>query len=140
MSFDAEFYDNDDDTFTVFSVDSDVSGGSIVFRKSSGSVQWYHNTSSGATARLVTSTQDYTIGRHTYSLVFDGSTFSMYCDGAIISSRDSDDFCWFDVDGYIRLGNSGTSTNYYNNQLKNFKVLHYAASSDEVAAWGAPKQ
>lgn len=133
IKFDAEFNDYDDANYTVLSINSDVSGGSILFRKNNGNLQWYHDQSDGSDAVLFTGNTSYTIGRHRYSLTFSGGRFAMYCDGVFIASRTTTSYCWFDGDGKIYLISS------YNNQLKNFEVLPYAASADEVKSWGSPK-
>lgn len=45
----------------------------------------------------------------------------------------------FGTDGHVVLGLDRAFRYGLNSQLKNFKILNYAASADEVQSWGSPK-
>lgn len=79
-----------------------------------------------------------------YVIVYDAETTTVYtyADGIGVDSVDFSDVDWsstpLGTGTNIRIGGSVQST-YLDSHLKNFKVLHYAASADEVKYWGAPK-
>lgn len=130
--FDAEFVDDDTETYTMLSCDTDASGGVILFRKSLGTLYWYFDREDGSDAANTTSNTDYTVGRHRYALVFNGDdgSFTWYCDGTLINARTPSDYCWFDVDGSLNFQPS------YNNKLDKFKIYHQALTADQVKALG----
>lgn len=80
-------------------------------------------------------------GQNRFSFVYDADdeTVTAYVNGNPNSTGAvSVSGMTFPSDGVINLGESA-GTWRLNAQLKNFKILPYAASADEVKSWGAPK-
>lgn len=69
-----------------------------------------------------------------------GSTaISLYQDGELTISLTFSEVMGDITSGTVKLGASRSGVTTLNQQLKNFKILPYAASADEVKSWGAPK-
>ncbi|WP_417623042.1 phage head spike fiber domain-containing protein [Parasphingorhabdus sp.] len=136
ISINAEFRDiSSATTAHILSFGSDTDNAAILFRKVGDQLQFYFDKSDGTDQRLTDATPEYAIGRHFYTLTFDGTTdtFTLYCDGVLLSQKVYPDYCWFDPEKTLSFDGR------YNNQIKSLKILHYAASAEEVRSWGAPK-
>jgi hypothetical protein len=136
ISINAEFREISSATIAqILSFGSDTVNGAILFRKVGDQLQFYFDKSDGTDQRLTDATPEYGVGRHFYTLTFDGTTdtFTLYCDGVLLFQKVYPDYCWFDPAKAISFDGR------YNNQIKSLKILHYAASAEEVRSWGAPK-
>lgn len=79
-------------------------------------------------------------GMNRFAIVYDKSNGELrgYINGELFDTEDfTPSDLSFPYDGYFRFGK--WSTYMQPRQIKNFKIFHHAATSDEAASWGGPK-